>query len=711
MKKLLLLLLLLPSFAAAQDSQNYLWPIEGAEAGSDILYAPQSYIDGELNFGNLFIGAPEGTAVLSPCDGTITGISLGYLKSLSYSMGYGMEASETFDEAIVRIAKELPSSIDPKYVKGSISIMTGDGSGNLIHMSGLTGDLRFKTGQKVKKGELLGKVGYSYHKVRESSVELSISRNTKHADPMTPFGIETSFIPPSEIKPIVSVTKGQALEDFMIYIDALKEAYPGLYNVVTEEELEQYVNTIAAKIESAEGDLPYDDFRAIMYRTQERIHDSHIYMYPPAWEKRKAYPEFQPAVWFGSLNDGPLICTNATKEYEHLLEREIVAVNGIPVDSIKTIITSLVDGYDAKVESYKKMQLATLGFGKFFIEPYGDSNFDMNMEFADGWAVEIKGHSTKKGIPSWVNDMRDFARRNRRPEAFETKMLNDSTAYLGLSTFALNQVQVGEIGSFIDTLSAVPHLIIDVRNNPGGQDEPLNAVYSFIAGEPMTLDGYGKVNKKGWFDAAKYSLNYTADSEIFPDYVEEEGKKGFYKRSDGGNTYMPDSLINYKGRVYVLTNENSVSAASLFPALVVRNRRGVTVGRETRNAYHFMNANKFMDIRLPNSMITIKIPLEEIVFDTKVNERVPFGRGVLPDYEVPVTMEELFGGEDAILNRALALIESGKHLSEQNPFDVPEATKPTVRRILYYVLWAGIALAAVIILIGAGSNRCPDRRC
>lgn len=56
-------------------------------------------------------------------------------------------------------------------------------------------------------------------------------------------------------------------------------------------------------------------------------------------------------------------------------------------------------------------------------------------------------------------------------------------------------------------------------------------------------------------------------------------------------------------------------------------------------------------------------------FDTKVNDRVPYGRGVLPDYEVPISIEEMaFIGGDAILNRTLKLIADGKYLSDKNPF-------------------------------------------
>ena len=119
-----------------------------------------------------------------------------------------------------------------------------------------------------------------------------------------------------------------------------------------------------------------------------------------------------------------------------------------------------------------------------------------------------------------------------------------------------------------------------------------------------------------------------------------------------------------------MTNELSASAGALFPAMLVRNRRGVVVGRETRTAFHFMNAVKFADIRLPNSMIAIKVPLVQYVFDTDVSDRTPYGRGVLPDYPVPITLDELsFKNGDAILNYTLKLIENGEYFIRETSFD------------------------------------------
>jgi len=699
MKKVLIfvLTLFLSVSVFGQDSGGtYLWPIEGTKAGSGIIYTPQSYIDNELNFDRLFITAPEGAVVVAPCDGTIYHISIGYNRSLTYSNSFGYDKEESFEEALPKVRSEAGKDFDPRYINGHIGIRAGDG--NVIWIGGLTGSEVFKTGQKIRRGDPLGRVDHSYHKVKEPSINLSISVNSRPADPMSPFGLKSSFIAPGEIKPITSLTREQAKEDFLLYIDILKEAYPGLYNVVTEPELEEYVENTVASIDSGEGDMPYGDFWYIISGAVAKIHDSHIYLHAPAWRDQNKMPDFQPAVWFGFIG-GKFIVTIATKEYEGLIGREVASLNGIPADSVLNIMYSQTAGYDSKVEAFKDYRAATHGFAPLFKDI---PKWDAEVEFADGEKMNIKGVSTKKGMPKYVNNMNDFMRINWRPEMTEMKMLNDSTAYLGLTSFVLTQMHVEEVRDFIDSIAGVPHLIIDVRNNGGGHVEVLNQLYSYIAGEPMHLDGYSKVNKKGNFAAAEYSSNYAGvTDDIFPDYVEEEGKEGFYQRSEIGNIIMPDSTVNYKGKVYVLANEISGSAATAFPALLVRNHRGVVVGRETQTAYHFMNALKFMQIRLPNSQAHINIPLVEIYFDTVVNDRVPFGRGVMPDYEVPLTFEELmFKDGDAILNYTLKLIENGQYIKGDDPFaKAPEEARQGKYSNMLIIVGAVIIVAAAVLII------------
>lgn len=63
-----------------------LWPVAGQKVGENILYKPQQYIDNELNFDALFIGASEGSVVVAPTDGVLRSFSIDLITSLSTSV-------------------------------------------------------------------------------------------------------------------------------------------------------------------------------------------------------------------------------------------------------------------------------------------------------------------------------------------------------------------------------------------------------------------------------------------------------------------------------------------------------------------------------------------------------------------------------------------------------------------------------------------------
>ena len=212
---LAVLALSLPSYA------QLLWPVKGADIGSNIISRPQHYVDGELNFAELFIAADEGTEVLSPSDGTIVSFGINYFHSLIRSTSYSVEG--TFDEAILEVKEEADlSKIDPKYLSGQVGIRLPDG--RKIYISGLRGNVRFKTGMKINKGDLLGTASYSYKAFDEPHICLSVStaKGTPD-DPMTPFGLETTFVAPGETITPEILTPEQAQEDFDILMDAYVE--------------------------------------------------------------------------------------------------------------------------------------------------------------------------------------------------------------------------------------------------------------------------------------------------------------------------------------------------------------------------------------------------------------------------------------------------------------------------------------------------------
>lgn len=695
MKRLFTLIFALISFSASAG--DYLWIIEGKEAGEDIVAVPQSYISDELNFGNLYITAPKGTRILCPTDGTISSVSMGYSHSLTYSVNYGFDSSMSFDEYLHKIISE-GTNVNTKFLTAHIGITpTGDPS-RTIWISGLSGDYTFKTGQKIKRGEVLGEISYSYKAFNEPTINLSISKYGKVDDPMSPFGIKTTFVEAAEQKPIISITKDEAREDINVLYDATTNIFPSLSTLLSDDEVEalrqtmlHYVDTISSE------DVPVDAFlRKLKGDYRSNIWDSHLSWRTPSWQKDKGKYNSNPEVLIGFENDTLRIYATIDSKHEYA-QREVLEVNGFSADSLRKYIIKNIKTHDALVRSTMEQALAFNGFT--LVQGLEDFNGKYNLVLDNGEKVSF-GMASRKDKYEDLEGVIKYMNINRYQSLYDTRMINDSVAYLGIFSFQLSEVVTEEIASFVDSISKakVENLIVDVRNNSGGEITPLTRLASLFLSDTLHLTSYDRVNSDTTYQSLKYSMNYSDDMTIFDEYEEREGLEGFY--TDANPYYAPSSdSIRYDGRLYILTNESSISAATHFPSIMVRAHRGVTVGRETRTAYHYMTAMKFADIVLPNTKQPLTLPMVQSIFDTVVNERVPYGRGLLPDYPVELTHDEiLYKSRDTILNYTLQLIHQGKYLPPVDPFEVLQSEE-TSNLSQSYKLWIAASLALLLITI------------
>lgn len=648
------------SFITVHADGTWQWPIAGAEVGDSIIYKPQTYIGEELNFDQLFIAASLDAVVVAPDDCVVTSVGWSYSPSLSSAAGSSIEPGEDFDARARDMAEGIGRGAEPKYVNHSIGLQVADG--RTIYIKGLRIDRTFKTGESIARGDTLGRVRYSYRLIEDPSIGLSVSARGGNAeDPMTPFGLKTSFIPPQELKPVTELTVEQAHEDIDVMIDAFIDCYPSLDDLISREELEEYRRETKASVTET---IPIEEFDRIMVRTNALLHDSHV----AYWGASKSNSPRYCDMYIGRVGDDVRIVM-AKKELGEYLNRSVASVDGIAADSLLRMSAQYIGGYDAAVEDYiKNMQFGMLTW--LYINNRPDTSASgYDVTFDDGTSLHVEEHIWKGEKLEFLPSRRDYMSINRTGKNFELKMLNDSVAYIGLATFQLNEVETEQIRDFIAAHHSTPHLIFDMRNNGGGHDEVMHKLLSYCSDRPyVAVDGYSKVMRRGAFPSFAHARNYTPDMELFGDeYVAEEGRDGLYCRNES-KPIMPDSVAHYGGKLYVLVNEGSCSAATLFPANVIRSHRGLVIGRETRTAYHYMTALKFVDICLPNSRVTWHIPLVKCVFDTTENPRIPYGRGVIPDIYVPLTYEEVaFTNGDAILNRALEAIANGEYLGE-NPF-------------------------------------------
>lgn len=686
MKKLLLTLLAAASVVAGKCVEpEWLWPLEGHSAGENIIYSPQQYIDSEHNFGNLFIGGEEGERVVSPLSGTIKYVGIEYKSTLTTSRTYSYDNEAPMSEQIDAMAASADKNTDSRFITGTIGITAPDG--RTLWIGGLIVDGKFKTGEKIERGQLLGTLHYSYRKIKEPSLSISVSdRAGRNTDPMTPFGLRTTFIPPQQRAVKKQLTGEEAIEDFTAIMNVLKEAYPSLDDAVAPEELDVFE---AETIDSLRDGISRDNLYRHLRKLQAKVHDSHFTLYSD--EERPRDP-FLPRIFYGWFGDSCIV-TMAKKEHADLVGRRIAQIDGITADSARRLYVSRKGGYDAQVRSVIDEGLAISATMMF------NAGYDQCIEFADGETRSFKGFRSMGNPADFTDTYIGYMIANRwYPDPYRLRTIDDSTAYIGLSTFELNDVQTDDIVRFIDSIAMMPNLIVDLRNNGGGETLVCSRILSCLLDGPSRMKGAVQwVKKQGGFSSfADCCLNYTADMDIFPEYQPIEGREGFFSTADS-EPVQPDSVVHYGGRIYVLTNASSCSAATMFPAEIVRNRRGVVVGRETATAYHFMTALKFADIRLPHSGFQLRVPLVKLIADTTVNERIPYGRGVLPDYPVDLTFEEAFLRPDSILDYTLQLIADGKYFTGDDPFLVNDTPAEESKRSTWLFIGAGLAVAAAAL--------------
>ena len=697
-KAIIIALLLISNFAIGQE--NYLWPIPGKQAGEGILYRPQDYIgvaDGvtqaELNFGDLIIAAPLGTPVLCPVDGKIHSALLGYRNSWSCSLiSFAQQTGNYEQDSLLFL--EWDNMTQEKIHNTTLWVGIKTADGKTVWIDGIRSTRLFKTGEPIHRGDTLGTVGYVYKRIKQPCISVSISKNSKAVDPMTPFGLKTTFIPPKENNK-TQLTHEEAQADIDGMMAALEDAFPGLYDYTPKVEFDTYIKNRMAAIGET---ISRSDFEVLVFKLLGKIHDSHTAIISES-KMKKSTNRQSSSVCLGWFND-TLQVWRTVPRYKDYLGKPVILVNGIPADSLRNILLEYAAFSDGYVKSYGDYVLL-YGVDTYYCRQIAkDAN--LVVTFADGETKRFEQMNPKDPYrePQWLEYQYRHFHANEKMH-FEYEKLSDTIAYLALHTFELDDLEMEQLTEIFTNLVAdrIPNLILDLRFNHGGPEASVEGIYAYLAQKPFCTNLRKIVNKKnGYACVGSCPVDDDEDSP-FADYEPLPNGEGFVK--DEPEWREPDSLISYKGRLYLLTNETSFSASTCFAGWVKKQNRGVIVGRETGSAYHQMKAENFTQYILPNSDIAIQIPTIKVVFDTVVNERFPYGRGVLPDYPVNFTPEELsYAHGDSILNYTLQLIRDGKYIYYVEPEPETSSVEEDARPFRWWWVAIGVAaLAGVIALV------------
>jgi hypothetical protein len=179
----------------------------------------------------------------------------------------------------------------------------------------------------------------------------------------------------------------------------------------------------------------------------------------------------------------------------------------------------------------------------------------------------------------------------------------------------------------------IDNLILDLRDNQGGNFSPAIYLLSCLLNQPFH-----------YFTEVKSVKCNSSTSQVL-------------KSRNGKISGIHQPKKNsYKGKVYVLINGGCFSNTGSFCSRLEFYKRGIFIGEETGgNKVVFSGVFGLKDkVFLPNTGIVLDNSNYRLTV-TDINENT--GHGVLPNYWVKPTIDEIIQDKDAILYTAFDLIE------------------------------------------------------
>jgi hypothetical protein len=442
-------------------------------------------------------------------------------------------------------------------------------------------------------------------------------------------------------------------EDFQIMRLALEEGHGGVYRNTSKADLDRTFSRAYRRIDQPMSAL---EFWRLVAPVVAQIKCGHTSIWWPEEIQTKILSEIPLLPLSVRVFDGRLyVYRDFSMDNREFEGAEIVSINGVPAKRILKAMMTVVTG-DGNSKTAKAYRIGHYGYFNMFLYALmgieGPFRVVCRDEHGKKIAVEMEGILSRR-----LGEL--SAARN--PEAStnaDLKFLDegkiavltirhwyrhvDSEAKLTLADFL--QKSFEEIHQ-----KRSSDLIIDLRDNDGGLDEPGKQVFSYLWPQPFRYYRDLVINARefGFFQYAREPK--PIPSELVE--LQSDRKFHFVKHENWGLQQPREPHFN--GRVFALMNGGSFSTTCEFLSMLHFHKRGTLIGEEAAGGYDGNTSGFNADVVLPHSKLLL--PLRLTTYYLAVSGRKRADRSVLPDYPVRHTIADLLAGNDKDMGLALSL--------------------------------------------------------
>jgi hypothetical protein len=198
----------------------------------------------------------------------------------------------------------------------------------------------------------------------------------------------------------------------------------------------------------------------------------------------------------------------------------------------------------------------------------------------------------------------------------------------------------------------IKNLIIDLRNNPGGDTSAGDDILRYLLTKPtynfLTCDS--PVNQLFF---AKQIAPAPKDHLFNPKQLKKLPNGKYRRIVDGVKLITPHPNLHFSGQVYVLISGFTFSAGAILASLLKAHTNAVFIGQETGGGEAGCSGGLTSKVILPQTQMVVNFPHFRIETNTKAPKA---GRGVMPHYPINYTAQDIASGRDLELEKVVELI-------------------------------------------------------
>jgi hypothetical protein len=470
------------------------------------------------------------------------------------------------------------------------------------------------------------------------------------------------------------LTREQALEDFNWLRFALEYVHPRLYKYDDKETVDSRFDSLRMQLIDEISGL---DFLALVSRTNAAVRCGHLYTIPQGQLvtevlEKKVLP-FHIKVLENKIylfND----CSNSSIPNGS----QILSING---RNDREIFDAIIPGIasDGYIQT-RKFRLMERYF--YYLFQGFDLYYHLYVDRSDVFIIEYIEYGTNRIKTVTIKGMTIDERQKLLTKKFSIdemqwfktpspKFKKDPKNDYALLTISrsfyknLDPDYDSLLSSAFSQIKneGVKNLIIDLRNNEGGDERQQMELMSYLYNKPFKLYQNIYLSHLDFRPLRKVIIERDSSSLLFnndDEYMRRINDNLWinnYEYSENLMLKQPKDNA-FTGKLYVLMNGISFSSAADLVSDISKVTEAIFIGEETGGTYEGPTGGDNIVIQLPNSKIMVRIsPNIQIGY---MYQKHPIGRGVSPTHPINYTLKDVMEGRDLEMELTRTLIQENK---------------------------------------------------